>query len=52
MKYALLLTLSVSVLTSCTITPRNTKGRALSPDREVMAPDRLPPDSAATDSIR
>lgn len=52
MKYILLLALSVSVMTSCTLTPRNSKGRTLNPDRETMTPDQMHPDSAVTDSIR
>lgn len=52
MKYSFLLVLVASFLASCTLSPRNAGGRALSPDSETMNPDRFPPDSAATDSIR
>lgn len=52
MKYILLFALSISMLTSCTLTPRNSKGRTLNPDRETMTPDQMPLDSAVTDSIR
>lgn len=52
MKYSLLLVLAASLLASCTLSPRNSGGRTLSPDSETMNPDRIPADSAATDSIR
>ncbi|WP_170170390.1 hypothetical protein [Hymenobacter perfusus] len=47
----LVLVLLAFLLASCTLTPRTSKGRPLSPDHEPMAPDRIPPDSAATDSL-
>lgn len=41
-------------LASCTISPRSSRGRPLSPDRETMTPDYVPEDSAivSPDSIR
>ncbi|WP_185816915.1 hypothetical protein [Hymenobacter metallilatus] len=48
----LLASLLIAVLlTGCTLAPRRGQHRPLSPDHEVAAPDRWPPDTAATDSV-
>ncbi|MFD2786648.1 hypothetical protein [Hymenobacter rubripertinctus] len=51
----LLLCVSLALaLVSCTLSPRQSRGRPLSPDREMMTPAHFPEDSALLrpDSIR
>ena len=37
-------------LTACTLSPRQSRGRTLSPDRETMTPDYVPEDSTSVRS--
>ncbi|WP_170172699.1 hypothetical protein [Hymenobacter rigui] len=48
----LLMSLFLTVLlSSCTLTPRNSRHRPLSPDHEVAAPDHWPNDTVPADSV-
>lgn len=50
MKYLLLSIFLSSVLAGCTLGPRSSGRRPLSPDNEAAMPDRLPVDTVLTDS--
>ncbi|WP_426490910.1 hypothetical protein [Hymenobacter sp. 102] len=50
MRFLALLASSL-LLASCTLTPRTSRGRTLSPDREAAAPDRILQDTIPADSL-